>query len=65
MIHLARKPSLWVSLVLRIVFLVVAVFAVFALTLAYGEHQTRHFKRPSESAVTPAEPAKDRWLEAA
>ena len=45
--------------------LVVAVFAVFALTLAYGEHQTRHVKRPSESAATPAEPAKDRWLEAA
>ena len=45
--------------------LVIAVFAVFALTLAYGEHQTRHFKRPSDSAATPAEPAKERWLEAA
>jgi hypothetical protein len=45
--------------------LVTAMFALFVLTLAYGEYQTRHFKRPSEGAETAREQAQDRWPEAA
>jgi hypothetical protein len=45
--------------------LVIAMFALFAVTLAYGEYQTRHLKRPSEGAEAPADQTRDRWLEAA
>ncbi len=43
--------------------LVVAMFATFGVVLAYGEYQTRHFKRADEEA--PARAAEDRWLKAA
>ena len=45
--------------------LVTAVFVLFAGTLAYGEYQTRHFKRPSASVAGPAEQSEERWREAA
>ena len=45
--------------------LVTAVFVLFAGTLAYGEYQTRHFKRPSDGATSADQPTQDRWREAA
>jgi|KBSMisStaDraftv2_1062788.scaffolds.fasta_scaffold930729_1 hypothetical protein len=44
--------------------LVVSVFSVFGAVLAYAEHQTRHFKRPSDH-VDESQKVEDRWLEAA
>ena len=44
--------------------LVVTMFSVFGAVLAYGEHQTRHFKRASDH-VDPPQEGEDRWLEAA
>lgn len=44
--------------------LVVAVFAVFATAVAYGQLQTRHLRREPE-APAPTQPVKERWLEAA
>ena len=45
--------------------LVVAVFALFAGTLAYGEYQTRHVTRPSKRPEPAEQQVKDRWPEAA
>jgi hypothetical protein len=44
----------------------IAAFAVFAIALAYGEYQTRRFKR-LEDAAKAGEPnaAKQDWLKAA
>jgi hypothetical protein len=44
----------------------IAAFTVFAVALAYGEHQTRRFKRLEDTAKT-GEPgaAKQDWLKAA
>jgi hypothetical protein len=44
--------------------LVITAFTVFALTVAYGEYQTRHFKRPDET-VSPDHPAEGDWRQAA
>jgi hypothetical protein len=44
--------------------LVVAVFAIFAIAMAYGQYQTRHLSRAPD-APAPAEPVEERWLEAA
>ncbi len=44
--------------------LIVAMFSVFGAALAYGEYQTRHFKRPSDRPDLPRED-EDRWPEAA
>lgn len=45
---------------------VISAFAVFAVALAYGEYQTRGFKRPEEApkADEPNAPQQD-WLKAA
>jgi hypothetical protein len=43
---------------------VVAMFAAFAVTLAYGEFQTRNFKRPEE-AISPELSGEREWRKAA
>jgi hypothetical protein len=43
---------------------VVAMFAAFAVTLAYGERQTRNFKRPEE-AIVPELSGEREWRKAA
>lgn len=45
--------------------LVIAMFGLFAASLAYGEYQTRHLERPLESDAAAAEQSQDRWLKAA
>lgn len=47
-----------------VITLIVAVFSVFAAALAYGEYQTRHFKRAPEASIKP-ETSEHRWLKAA
>jgi hypothetical protein len=42
---------------------VVAAFSAFAVAVAYGEYQTRNFKRPEE-AVAAAQPERE-WRKAA
>ena len=44
--------------------LVVAIFAIFALALAYGQYQTRRLPREPDASA-PAVPVEERWLEAA
>jgi len=43
---------------------VVAAFTVFAVAVAYGEMQTRNFKRPEEAAA-PVQPGEQQWRKAA
>jgi hypothetical protein len=43
---------------------VVAAFTAFAVAVAYGEIQTRNFKRPEE-AVAPVQSGEQEWRKAA
>lgn len=42
---------------------IVAAFSAFAIALAYGEYQTRRFKRPTDAALP--QQGEQKWLKAA
>lgn len=47
-----------------VVSLICSAFTLFGVVLAYGEYQTRNFKRPDEEAK-PVQERKQEWLKAA
>ena len=47
-----------------VVTFIASLFCIFAGALAYGEYQTRHFKRPSED-VASGDQREQQWLKAA